>query len=407
MKKVQVYYQGWGENWLLGTLADNGEKILFEYSAEALRQELELSPRYLSLNPRAYGPFPDYLERLPGLISDALPDGWGMLLMNRLFRQRGIGEHAISSLDRLGFIGHRAMGALSFVPEMLADVEQQWISLQAVAEESQAVLAGEETPVLQQLALLGGSPHGARPKALVYRDAVSGRLSTQRGPATQALLVKFQAKGEAKEVCAIEDIYARLAARCGLDMPATCYFDLGPSLAAFGIQRFDLEDGCRVPIHTLAGLLHADFRLPSVDYTTFLRATRFITKDIREVWKAYERAVFNVLFHNRDDHSKNFSYRLGRDRQWKLAPCYDLTFSEGPGGEHFMDVCGEGKAVTRAHLLNLARQADLDRPAAVRAIDRMLEAVADLPVMAADAAVSRATLAKIVARVDANRERLR
>lgn len=47
-------------------------------------------------------------------------------------------------------------------------------------------------------------------------------------------------------------------------------------------------------MHTLAGLLHANFRIPSsVDYTTFLRATRMLTRDEREVrmsshrWGAY------------------------------------------------------------------------------------------------------------------------
>ncbi|MCK7576553.1 MAG: HipA domain-containing protein [Chromatiales bacterium] len=32
---------------------------------------------------------------------------------------------------------------------------------------------------------------------------------------------------------------------------------------------------------------------------------------------AYARAVFNVLFHNRDDHPKNLA--------WRLAPAFDLT----------------------------------------------------------------------------------
>ena len=122
----------------------------------------------------------------------------------------------------------------------------------------------------------------------------------------------------------------------------------------------------------MAGALHADFRLPSsVDYTTFLRATRMFTRDEREVRKAYERAVFNVVFNNRDDHSKNFSFRLGRDRCWRLAPCYDLTFCEGPDGEHQMDVCGEGCNITRAKMLELAKQGGLDMVWAGKVIDRI------------------------------------
>jgi len=89
-----------------------------------------------------------------------------------------------------------------------------------------------------------------------------------------------------KEVCALDDLYASLARCCGLEVPATLIFDLDRTLA----------------------------------YGTFLRATRFFTRDEREVVRAYERCVFKVIFHNRADHPKNFPFRLGRDRRGRLAP---------------------------------------------------------------------------------------
>ena len=149
-------------------------------------------------------------------------------------------------------------------------------------------------------------------------------------------------------------------------------------LAWAGIQRFDVDvdAGMRVPTLTLAGLMHANFRLPQVDYLTFLRATGFLTKDKREVAKAFERAVFNVVFHHRDDHTKNVSFRLNKARQWQLAPCYDLTFNLGPGGEYSMAIQGFGKEIKRASLLDLAQRAGLDLRASARVIDRMRE-VAD------------------------------
>ena len=108
MKKVFVHYDGWGEHWLLGTLAEKGRDLLFEYSAEAIKNGLELSAPHLKLRTQAYGGFPDYLQRLPGLIADALPDGWGLLVMDRLFRSNGVNPAALSPLDRLTFIGARA-----------------------------------------------------------------------------------------------------------------------------------------------------------------------------------------------------------------------------------------------------------------------------------------------------------
>ena len=108
MKRLAVHYSGWGEDWPLGLLADDGTTLLFEYAPEALAQGLELSPLHLKLRATAHGGFPPHLLRLPGLIADSLPDGWGLLLMNRLFRQQGL-RHP-GPLDRLAFIGNRAMG---------------------------------------------------------------------------------------------------------------------------------------------------------------------------------------------------------------------------------------------------------------------------------------------------------
>ena len=376
MKTVHVHYQGWGENWPLGTLADDGQQLLFEYSPQALAEGLSLSPRHLPLQKQAMGHFPPHQWRLPGLFADSLPDGWGMLLMDKLFRKQGLQPELCSPLDRLSFVGHRGMGALTYEPDTQGGVLPDSVDLEALANETSLVLHGADSETLQRLALLGGSPQGARPKVLVFYDPASARISTAPMSAGSGWLVKFQAMGENKEVCAIEAFYAQLARACGLDVPDTHVFDLSAKQSALGIERFDLSKGLRVPIHSLAGFLHADFRVPSaVDYTTFLRATRMITRDEREVQKAFERAAFNVLFHNRDDHPKNLAFRMDAQRQWKLAPCFDLTYSQGPGGEHQMDVCGEGLNIQRSHLMQLAQTGGLDQRWAAQRLDGMLGVV--------------------------------
>ncbi len=136
MKLLTVHYCGWGEDWPLGRLADDGQSLLFEYSPEALSQGLELSPLHLKLRADAYGGFPTHLHRLPGLIADSLPDGWGLLLMDRLFRQHGV-RHP-GPLDRLAFIGERAMGALRFVPASETGAQEPDWSLLALACGSRA-----------------------------------------------------------------------------------------------------------------------------------------------------------------------------------------------------------------------------------------------------------------------------
>ena len=133
---------------------------LEKYSPAALTQGLELSPLHLKLRPAAYGEFPAHSDHLPGLIANSLPDGWGLLLMDRLFRRQGL-RHP-GPLDRLAFIGDRAIGALRFVPAVEPDASQPDWSLPELARESARALAGEAGAALRELALTGGVPQGAR-----------------------------------------------------------------------------------------------------------------------------------------------------------------------------------------------------------------------------------------------------
>ncbi len=327
--------------------------------------------------------------------------------MDRLFRQVGRDVASLFPLDRLAFIGQRAMGALTFMPADRMSLAREDVALLELAQEVRGVIAGRDGDALLELAIAGGSPHGATPKVLVNYVASTGRVSTGTLPDGAPWLVKFQAQDEHEEACAVEHAYAELARACGLDVPATRYFDLDTWLAGFGIARFDREAGQRVPVHTLAGLLHANFRLPSsVDYTTFLRATRMLTRDEREVRKAFERAVFNVLFNNRDDHTKNFSYRLNAVGDWKLAPCYDLSFNEGPGGEHQMDTVGHGKDISREHLLSLAKQGGVDTAWAASTIERLLDLCPVFGQLAGGLPIRKASVKRIASRIEVNRRLL-
>ncbi len=162
MKKLNVIYAGWGERFQFGELADDGKDLLFEYSAQAIKRGLELSPYKLPLSAVAYGEFPEHQLKLPGLISDALPDGWGMLLMDRLFRKEGRNLADISPLDRLAFIGDRAMGALTFEPADRETLSGKDVQLLELAQDVRQVMEDGSEDLLRKLALMGGSPHGAR-----------------------------------------------------------------------------------------------------------------------------------------------------------------------------------------------------------------------------------------------------
>lgn len=406
MKKIEVLFKGWGECWVLGVLAEDGNHLLFEYSAEALRRGIEFSPRHLKLQPQAFSNFPDHQQRLPGLIADALPDGWGMLLMDRLAAQAHLNRRTLSPLDRLGMIGDRAMGALAFQPVNDSSPSAFSMSLLQMATESHHEIRSHDSVALHELMFIGGSPHGVRPKALVQYDASTKKVHPHESNAGEPWLIKFQSLNEHKEVCAIEDVYAALARTCQLEMPQTHYFDLDTQFAGFGVKRFDRVNGMRVPIHSLAGFLHSDFRIPSVDYETLLRATRLLTQSVREVQIAFERCVFNVVFHNRDDHAKNIAFRMNSQMAWELAPCYDLTFSFGPGGEHQMDIVGEGREPTQTHLLKLATRNGLSSTWAKQVIERMAEQAGNFSKLARNHAIRKKTEQVITKTIEASRKRM-
>ncbi len=370
-------YQGLGTPFVLGSLADDGQDVLFQYSPYALERGLQLSPIRLPLRVLAY---PDrradytQLHDVPGLIYDSLPDGWGYRLMHRRMKARGKDPEKISTLDRLAYLGANTMGALTYAPALPDVLEDRDLTLLDLAQEVQAVLVDESHEVLAELARVGASPAGARPKALVYFNPDSAQMSTQSCavPDGQAWMVKFPGGDDAPDCAAIEALYAQLAHHCRLGMAATQFFELPGGRTAFATQRFDRRGEQRVHVHSLAGLLHANFQEPSASYEDFFRVTRRLTRDQRELKKAVQRCGFNILMNNRDDHAKNLSFLLEADGNWRLAPPYDLTYCPGYKGEHFMDINGEGAAPERKHVLNAAKATGLPKAVAEQAIDELL-----------------------------------
>jgi len=176
-------------------------------------------------------------------------------------------------------------------------------------------------------------------------------------PGSEAWLVKFPARGEHPEVCAVEAVYAECLRAFGIETAETLHFSLPGGHAAFATRCFDRQAGMRIPMQSLAAFTGADFRVPgSLDYTQFLRATQLCTNDVRQKAAAFARVVFNVVFNNRDDHPKNFAFTMLRDGHWQLAPAFDVTFNEGPGGYHQMDVMGEALNISQKELGALGEQ---------------------------------------------------
>jgi len=351
----------------VGRLALKDRIIYFEYDPAFLQSGLQISPFQLPLKPGLHTADRSLFEGLHGVFNDSLPDGWGRLLLDRQMRRYGLEPGVLSPLDRLAHVGNSGMGALTYEPDHTEiDPTDDALDLNKIAEESIQVLEGEADEVLEELINLNGSSAGARPKVVVnvsddLKQIIHGFDDVPEG--YSQWMIKFPMSGDPKDVAASEYAYSQMAREAGLDMMPTYLFPAKKGAGYFGVKRFDRIDGKRLHMHTACGLLDADFRVPSMDYLDLLRATQMLTKDIREVEKMFRLAVFNVLSHNQDDHSKNFSFLMDETGQWKASPAYDLTYSSGVAGEHSTMVMGKGKGIVKDDFISLGEASGLKKNA--------------------------------------------
>lgn len=331
--------------------------IYFGYDPAWLATGFNLSPLHMdfSVTPQAAADT-RLFEGLHGAFSDSLPDGWGLLLMDRFFQNElGMARHSIGPLERLAYIGNRGMGALEYLPKLENTPADEQLDLAALYQASLEILSGGTAEVLNALRLAGGSPGGARPKAVIGLSADRRQAISSFGDMPQNYehwMVKFRSQQEARNTGVIERAYALIARQAGLEVPESDLLEIHTAAGTerfFAIKRFDRDQGRKRHMLTAAAILYADFRAPSLDYGDLLRATWAITNDAAEVEKMARLMVFNALAHNRDDHAKNFAF-LGDVTGWRMAPAYDLTFSStgGRGNEHTTAFAGSGKPSIKA-----------------------------------------------------------
>lgn len=402
MRRLRVRLPVGGETLDVGTLALQDRRIYFEYAPRFIDRGLQISPLHLPLRSGVLQGPPEPFAGLPGVFADSLPDGWGMLLMDRAFRQRGISRESLP-LDRLAFLGSRAMGALAYDAAARGDGGAATsIDLDEMADQAQRMLEGSSGEVSPELLRAGSVAGGDRPKVMIGHRESDGAMVCGDGSLPAGYLpyiVKFDARGDAADGGVVELAYSRMAAAAGIDVPPTRVFATPGGARYFAAERFDRPGGERRHVHSLAGLLHADFRIPSLDYEAYLRATLHVTRDHQAVAQAFRRMVFNVLACNRDDHARNFAFLMEPDGAWRLTPAYDLTYSTGPGGEHTMSVAGEGRTPARRHLAELAKKMSI-APATMDAIVEQVDAaVLAWPSFAADAGVTEILATEIAEKV--------
>jgi len=253
----------------------------------------------------------------------------------------------VGSLERLAIVGNTGMGALTYRPTIPLESVYNELTLDEIAKECERILQTDTSEKLDYLFAKGGSSGGARPKILPRID-------------NEDWIIKFPSSEDSKDVGRQEYDYALCAKECGIEMEEVRLFPSKKTQGYFGTKRFDrVSEGENGKVHMIsaAAILETSHRIPNLDYDILMKLTLQLTKSMEECEKLYRLMCFNVFAHNRDDHSKNFSYIYrDREKRWILSPAYDLTYSNSIGGEHATTVNGNGVDPGMEDLLSVVKK---------------------------------------------------
>lgn len=349
INKVKVSYNGK----VVGSIIRYQRYLTaFAYDPEWLSNGFSISPFSLPLREEPFIAKQEPFDGLFGVFADSLPDGWGRLLLDRLLLKNKINPHSVGNLERLAIVGASGMGALSYEPEYNISKKSGFADLDKLAEECSLILSSEYNDNIDELFSLGGSSGGARPKILTEVDG-------------EDWIIKFPASMDKPDIGLQEYKYSLCARKCGISMSETHLFPSARCEGYFGTKRFDRvkasEGEKRIHMVSVSALLETSHRIPNLDYIILGKLTLTLTKDYQELEKLFRLMCFNVFAHNRDDHSKNFSFIYSDDeKKWLLSPAYDLTYSYSIGGEHATTVAGNGKNPGMKDILEVAKNLSMN-----------------------------------------------
>lgn len=355
VKLVEVFYH----DILVGKIAITDKGLCaFEYSVEFLNNGFSISPFELPLKPGVFIASRQPFNGNFGVFDDCLPDGWGMIILQRYLQTKGFKLSKLSLLDRLSLVGSVGRGALEFRPDQSVFNTADFHDFEFLAAETQRILTTDhyEGEAIADLYRRGGSPGGARPKIFIHFEG-------------REWLVKFRSANDAQNIGDTEYRYSLLARQCGLEMPETQLIEG----KYFAVERFDRVQGSKMHVVSVAGLLRADYRTPCIDYYAIFQLCNVLTRNMQEMWKLYRLMVFNFLIGNKDDHAKNFAF-LYVNNEWKLAPAYDILPSDGINGYHTTTI-NDSVEPTKDDLLAVAAKAGLDKVRALKEFDNIFSIV--------------------------------
>ncbi|MBQ2299232.1 MAG: type II toxin-antitoxin system HipA family toxin [Bacteroidaceae bacterium] len=307
----------------------------FKYDNEWLRQYGGL---FLSADINNY-PGQQYTQPdrdIFGCFSDALPDRWGRLLLNRreqiLATEEKRPVRKLSSFDYLmGIDDYSRMGGFRFKEKQdgeyincekslrippLTDI-RALVAASMEIEKSEELNQLPEKKWLLQLVHPGTSLGGARPKAGVMND--EGRLC----------VAKFPSRNDDYDVGLWEHLSHLLAKEAGVEAAETSVIETGKKYHALLSKRFDRTvEGRRKHFASAMTLLGLTDGCDAKSSNGYLDIVDFILQNCCDVEQnlrqLYRRVAFNIAIGNSDDHFRNHGFLL-TPRGWTLSPAYDMN----------------------------------------------------------------------------------
>ena len=271
-----------------------------------------------------------------GCFSDALPDRWGRLLLNRreqiLAAEEKRSVRKLSSFDYLmGIDDFSRMGGFRFkiskdgdfincekslrIPP-LTDIRALVLASMEI-EKCEELNRVPEKKWLLQLIHPGTSLGGARPKAGVMNE--DGSLC----------VAKFPSRNDDYDVGLWEHFSHLLAKEAGVIAAETSAIETGEKYHALLSKRFDrTADGRRKHFASAMTLLGLTDGCDAKTGNGYLDIVDFIIQNCCDVEynlrQLYRRVAFNIAIGNSDDHFRNHGFLL-TPKGWTLSPAYDMN----------------------------------------------------------------------------------
>jgi serine/threonine-protein kinase HipA len=409
----------WGSRVGAIALDEHSGFYVFEYEPTWLSSSVELSPTTMpTTSPTRTFIFPTLptltFHRLPSMVADSLPDDFGNALTTSYLANAGVAPNQITALDRLANLGTRGIGALEFHPLRGPRTRKTTaIELSELVQAARGALRGDVnyesgiTEAISHLIAVGTSAGGARAKAVVSLNPLTGELRSGQVPADPGFeqwLLKLDGVGADHDLGSgaffgrIEYGYHLMARAAGIEMMECRLLEEG-GRAHFMTRRFDrLRDGQKVHVQTLCALANLDFRqIGAHDYGQLFLTAEQLGLGPESRAEIFRRMVFNVAAANCDDHTKNFSFVLPRGGQWRLSPAYDVTHAHAPESrwtrQHLMAVNGQTTQISRADVREVGDRFGV--PGVSDVLEQVLTAVEGWPEYADAAGVPETTASQI------------